>query len=120
MKNLILILAAIAFIYSCGAPQMTKEEKTKLAIHTVDSLNSKLEGQVNDYCKCLDTKTIKDCQPIYEALCVTYDSASRKTRDAAIDGLLTKDDEKRLHMETAKWFDKKAACAKVAMRREGN
>jgi hypothetical protein len=120
MKNLILILTAIAFIASCGAPKMSKEDQAKQVIHQVDSLNSKLEGQANDYCKCLETKSTNDCQSIYVDLCTTYDSASAKTRDAAYGGLITKDEEQRLHKATAKQFDRKAACAKAAMRRDGN
>lgn len=120
MKKSILLVSAILYLASCGSHEMTKEEKTKLVIHTVDSLNKKLEAQATEYCNCLETKGIKDCQPIYLELCTTYDSASRKTRDAAYEGLLTKDDESKLHNETGKQFDRKAVCAKAAMKRDGN
>jgi hypothetical protein len=97
---------------------MSKDDQKKLVIHQIDSLNKSLESQVDEYCKCLETGTVKDCQPIYEKICVTYDSASRKTENALMGNIITTEDNEKLHGKTASLFDKKAACAKAAMKKE--
>lgn len=120
MKKTILFAATILFLASCGGAKMSKEDQQKMAVHIIDSLNVKLETQVNDYCKCLETKGIKDCQPIYVDLCATDDSVSRRTRDASLSAIITPEDYKKLNAKTVSLFDRKAECAKAAMKRDGN
>ena len=118
MKKLFLFLGVILFVAACGGKKMSADDQKKQVIHIIDSLNTSLEAQVNDYCKCLESGTIQSCQPIYEKLCITYNSASRRTEDAFMNHVITKEDNDKLHGKTASLFDKKAVCAKAAMKKE--
>lgn len=118
MKKAFLFLGIVLIIAACGGKKMSKEDQKKATIHVIDSLNTALEGQVNDYCKCLETGTIKDCQPLYEKLCMTYDSAKRRTEDAFLKTIITKEENDKMDGKTGSLFDKKAACAKAAIKKE--
>ena len=96
---------------------MSKEDQKKMAIHVIDSLNTKLAAQVDDYCKCLQSGTIQSCQPTYVELCTTYDSCHSRIESASMAGLFTADEYKQYKGQATSLFDKKAACAKAAMAR---
>ncbi len=109
---------------SCGGNQSeskdakdskdVKSEKDS-PLKTLDEMGVKLTKQVDDYCTCLETKTIKDCQPLYDLLGDTWKALSDQTTEAYTKHKIEKADYDRLLKIDRDQFDRKAACAKANM-----
>lgn len=77
-----------------------------------------LTKQVDDYCNCLQSKNVDECQPLYLTLLNTYDSLTYKLDFAYVAMQIDTKDFDRLTLEARTLFDKKAKCAQEAMLKE--
>lgn len=114
MKKLILLPFTAVFLFSCGPSEEELANEKKKFQQSVDSLHAVYEVQVNDYCKCLETKTTDECKNLHAPASATlmklYDMA-----DIAHKYVKVVSEISTIRAKTAAIMDKGAYCAKDAI-----
>ena len=114
MKKLILLPFTAVFLFSCGpSEEEIAAEKAKF-LGTADSLLAVYEKQINDYCKCLETKTTDECKNLHTPASATWMKLNDMT-DIAHKYVKSVDEISAIRDKTAALMDKGAYCARDAM-----
>jgi len=114
MKKIILLPSIAVILFSCGPSAEESANAKKNFLQSLDSMNAKLEEQVNDYCKCLETGTVDECNDKYQVFGATWLTVSKQTDDS-YKYKVTPEESKMVRDKTNELFDKKATCVKEAM-----
>ena len=95
---------------ACG-----KKEPAGPGVPEFEAMVTKLTGQADAYCKCLETGTIESCQPDHLAASETWDKIRKQSEESYVHHVIEKADYERLQKAANAQFDRKAMCAKARM-----
>jgi hypothetical protein len=95
---------------ACG-----KKEPEGPGVPELDALVTKLTGEADAYCKCLETGTIQSCNQYHLAASDSWDQIRKQSESSYVHHVIEKADYDRLQKAGNQQFDRKAMCAKARM-----
>ena len=117
INKLISLLIMTIILVSCGPSEEELAVEKKDFLHSVDSLLTVYEGQVNDYCNCLETKTHDDCKSVFHVSHETWMNLNRKA-DIAHQYVKVVSEITAIRDKTGALMDKGAHCAQAPNKAE--
>jgi hypothetical protein len=115
MKKMTLIFAgAMLILASCGSTE-EKAKNKEVNLQTINEQMIILDKASNDFCECLETKSLDECNDFHLLACKSFDLIMANIDEMPKNGEKDPKVLEDLRNKAIPLFDKKANCAKRKM-----